>query len=171
MRKIVVIGYDQGIANAGLCIMQYNFKTKKKTILEKQYFTTSAKLEEKDRIKMHFDFLMKNVEKYRPQAIACEKLMSNPMHEGRFKSAGMMTVNMISSIVMLVAAINKIEFKEYMPMTVKKHFTGFGKSTKDDMINMARKKYSLRKTPIEHVADAIGIADILIDDLIKTCNN
>lgn len=166
-KEIIVLGYDQGIANAGICILKYDKKTKKKTILYRQYFITKSSFENKDRIKMHYDNLTKLVKKYNVKAVACERLMNNAIRNKRNKSASMMTVNMISSIIMLVAAQNNIKFKEYMPMTVKKHFTGSGKATKDDMINTAIRKYNLRKRPIEHVADAIGIAETLLEDILN----
>lgn len=169
MKNLIVIGYDQGIANAGLCVMQYNYKTKKKTILFKQYITTSPKEDKCNRILAHYDTLSKCVKKYNVKAIACERLIYNPRLKSstRNKSASMMTVNEISAVVMLIAAQNKLIFHEFMPMTVKKKFTGDGRAQKDDIIKEAMKRFKLRKILIEHVADAMAIADTLIDELLK----
>lgn len=165
--EIIVLGYDQGIANAGCCVMSYDKKTKKKRILFKKHFVTMPHTPVEERVKLHYDFLMSIVKKYKVQAIACERLMFNSFGGKRKKSASMMTVNTISAIIMLVAANNNIKFREFMPMTVKKRFTGNGKATKDDIINETKRQYRLRKTPIEHTADAIAIADTLIDELIN----
>ena len=165
--KLIVIGYDQGIANAGLCVLEYDLKTKKKSILFKEWFKTSPKDSIPKRILQHYEYLTRIVSKYKPNAIACERLIMNGRINNRNKSASMMTVNTISSIVMLVAEQNHMIFKEFMPMTVKKEFSKDGKADKEKMIKTAMKRYHLRKKPIEHVADAIAIANTLLESMIS----
>lgn len=167
MKKLVVLGYDQGIANAGCCILEYDLKTRKKKILYKEWFKTSSKDATPNRILQHYKYLTQIVKKYKPQAIACERLIMNSKINNRNKSASMMTVNEISAIIMLVSAQHKIYFNEFMPMTVKKRFTGNGKADKEQMIQTSMKKFRLRNKPIEHIADAIAIADTLTDLLVS----
>lgn len=168
-KNLVVIGYDQGIANAGLCVMEYNYQTRKRKVLFKEHITTSPKEDKCKRILIHYEVLQKNIKKYNVKGIACERLMFNPKSKSstRRKSVSMMTVNEISAVVMLLAAQNKLEFREFMPMTVKKQFANNGTATKDDMIKEAMKKFRLKKKPIEHIADAMAIASVLIDELIN----
>lgn len=65
----------------------------------------------------------------------------------------------ISGVVMLCAKQHDIPVSLYPATTVKKHFTGNGQATKEDMIAKALELYNLQRCLVDdNICDAIGIA-------------
>ena len=121
--------------------------------------TTSSDDELAERLKEIFEFLKAKIEKYNCQFISCEKLFHNEKQKnGRNKSASIVRTNMVSGLIYLLGGLFNIPVFEFVPGTVKKHITGNGQATKEEMIERISKWLKITfKRSEEHRADAIGI--------------
>lgn len=65
----------------------------------------------------------------------------------------------VSGVAMLAAEEGRCRIVLYPAPTIKKEFTGSGKANKDDIMNMAIKRYKLDRNEIDdNTTDAIAIA-------------
>lgn len=164
VEKFVIVGIDQGLASCGYGVIR--FKKDKKNIsvdkvLDYGVIKTTAKDLTQDRLVYIHNKLSKLVDDYSPIGIACERLFYSSPGEGkRKKSASIITTNMVTGLVILVAGENSLKFSDYVPSSVKKEVTGNGKASKDDMMAAIPKLLGLDDgvVKIEHQADALSIA-------------
>ena len=172
MKEYYFLGFDQGLANSGICVLKIkilkNNKIKNEIIYHK-WVKTSSKINTPERLVTVYNELREVIKKYPIKAVACEHLWKNNINKttGRDKSAGMMTANMTSSLIMLLAGQYKLYFKSYVPSSIKKLTTGSGLATKEDMIKKVLKKYKIKEKISEHEADAICIATAIGIDYLK----
>lgn len=164
MKKFVVIGIDQGLASCGYGVLR--FKVDKSgvvsfdRVLDFGVIKTTAKKSTPERLVYIRDRIQTLIKDNKAIGIACEKLFFTPPKPGnRNKSSSIITTNMVSGIIQLLAGENNLIFQEFVPSTVKKTITGNGKATKDDMISTIPKILNIGegKIKIEHEADALSI--------------
>lgn len=171
MKEYYFLGFDQGLANSGIAVLKFKVlrnKKIKKEIIYYEWIKTSSKEETPKRLVAVFNKLKQVIENYPIEACACEHLWKNSINKatGRNKSAGMMTANTTSALIMLLAGQNNLYFKTFVPASVKKLVTGYGLATKEDMIKKVIKDYKIKEKICEHIADAICIADAIGQDYL-----
>lgn len=162
MKEYYFLGFDQGVANSGISVLRFKvYKNKKvtKSVVYYRWVRTFPKEDMPKRLLTVYNELNYAIKKYPIMGCACEHLWKNDSNKttGRNKSAGMMTANMTSSLIMLLAGQNNIYFKEYVPASVKKLATGSGLATKEDMIRQVLKEFNIKENICEHIADSICI--------------
>ncbi|MFJ8531384.1 crossover junction endodeoxyribonuclease RuvC [Bacillus sp. NPDC094106] len=175
MNTIIACGIDQGLANLGYAFIEYNINTNEYRKLETGTLTTESSEELEDRLFDIYEMIKTYNLKYNTDIIACEKLFCNPKvntkkkssgeqakgkKENRNKSASIMTTNMVTGIVFLVAGELGLWIKDFVPGTVKKHVAGYGRATKEDLKKAIKdfcEKHGI-KANTNHETDAIGIA-------------
>jgi Holliday junction resolvasome RuvABC endonuclease subunit len=174
MEEFYFLGYDQGVANSGIAVLKFKLyksgKLKKEVVYYK-WVKTSSKDEMPQRLCKIYDELDYAFRNFDISAVACEKLWKNDTNKrtGRNSSAGMMSANTSSAILMLLAGKNDIYFRQYVPATVKKISTGSGLAKKEDMINYVLKEYKIKDNICEHIADAICIGNAIGIEYLQNC--
>lgn len=174
MKDYYFLGYDQGVANSGVAVLRmriYKSGKIKEEVLYYKWIKTSSKDEMPQRLLKIYNELLYVFKTYPIDATACEKLWKNDTNKrtGRNSSAGMMSANMSSAILMLLAGINDVYFRQFVPATVKKLSTGSGLATKEDMIEHVLNKYKIKENICEHIADAICIGDAIGIEYLQNC--
>lgn len=150
-KNIRVIAVDPGYERLGIAIIEKN-GGEKEELLFSQCFKTSAKLSHDKRLALLGQEIKKVIEKYEPTDLAIEELFFS----GNQKTA--MKVSEARGVIIYEASLKNLALHEYKPMEIKIAVTGYGRSTKDQVISMVQK---LIKTPtkikIDDEFDAIAI--------------
>lgn len=142
-----ILGIDQGLANVGIVILQ-NGK-----VIYKEIFTTNSKDNQEIRIENIYNHIDKIIKNYDINIIATEKLYGY----SRFTVKRMLIVNMITGIINLLVAQNKIKLMEIAPKKIKKEITGNGNASKEKVQEEIEKKLKTTFTS-DHDSDAASIA-------------
>lgn len=160
-KSIIGVGIDQGIANCGYSIVKLH-EDDSLSLLKSGSIVTSSNMPLPDRIALLYRLLIGLVDVYQPSVIGCEKLFFNPkqkqLNYSRNKSASIVSTNMATGILYLIAGQKQISLYEFVPTTIKKYVTGSGKATKEDvesaMLNIFPHQLNIKNS---HEADAIAI--------------
>lgn len=146
-----VLGIDPGTSLIGYGIVDINGKTYK--AVNYGALKTLVNIDNRDRVKLVFDFFDKLVKKYSPDKIAIESLYF-------FKNAKtVIKVSEIRGVLMLVAARNSVEISEFTPLQVKQAVSGYGRAEKAQIQKMVKLILSLKIEPKpDDVADALALA-------------
>ncbi|WP_028547701.1 crossover junction endodeoxyribonuclease RuvC [Paenibacillus sp. UNC451MF] len=146
-----IMGIDPGIAIVG-----FGFIDKQGSrLVPVQYgcVTTEAHTDGALRLKMVYDATVQLIEKYKPDAVAIEKLFFNRNVTTAF------TVGQARGVMMLAAVQQGIPIGEYTPLQVKQAVVGYGKAEKKQVQEMVRMFLNLSAVPKpDDVADALAVA-------------
>ena len=146
-----ILGIDPGYAIVGCGIIEYNGG--RFTTIDYGAVTTPAGMEFPARLKLIYDGLSELVARYRPEAVAIEKLFFNT------NTTTAIDVAQARGIVLLVAEQAGIPCYEYTPLQVKQAVVGYGRSEKRQVIEMVRRILNLNEAPkLDDTADALAIA-------------
>ena len=145
------MGIDPGYATVGYGVINHEgskFKTMDYGCVE----TDASALFEYRLLKINED-IAGLIEKYKPEAIAVEKLFFNE----NTKTA--IDVAQGRGAILLTAAQSLLPVFEYTPLEVKMAVTGYGRADKNQIQQMVRTILNLQKTPKpDDVADALAVA-------------
>ncbi|MEK9184742.1 MAG: crossover junction endodeoxyribonuclease RuvC [Patescibacteria group bacterium] len=148
-----LISIDPGYERLGIAIIEKE-KTNKETLIYSACFKTSAKLPFTSRLKLIGDEIEQLIKKFHPLALAIETLfLSNNQ-----KTA--MRVSEVRGAILYIATVNNLKIYEYTPLAIKIATTGYGKSTKNQMIAMVPRLIKINKEIAhddEYDAIAVGI--------------
>ncbi len=161
-----IISIDPGYERLGIAIIEKE-KTTKETLVYSTCFKTSAKLPFTSRLRLIGDEIKRLIKKFSPSALAIETLfLSNNQ-----KTA--MRVSEVRGAILYIATINNLKIYEYTPLAIKIATTGYGKSTKNQIIAMIPRliKIDTAKSGInkkithddEYDAIAVGITCLATD--------
>ncbi|MEK3955901.1 crossover junction endodeoxyribonuclease RuvC [Psychrobacillus sp. FSL K6-1464] len=152
----VFLGVDQGIANCGYAFIQ---ATKNGLhLLSSGTIKTPAKTPSHTRVYTIFCLLEEYCSIYKPIIMGGELLMfSPPRKSGGNESASMMTVNLVSGALCVLAAKQGIDYKEYIPGSIRKTVTGKGKATQQELKEVLSSLIN-KKRFSKHELDAVAIA-------------
>lgn len=146
-----IIGVDPGYAIVGIGVIDY--QNTRFTTLDYGAITTPPEVAFPERLKMIYEDFYEIVERYRPDAIAVERL---------FFSTNVTTgidVAQARGIILLVAALHGVPCFEYTPVQVKLAVVGYGKAVKKQVMEMTTRVLNLKQVPKpDDVADALAIA-------------
>ncbi|MNE29751.1 Crossover junction endodeoxyribonuclease RuvC [compost metagenome] len=96
---------------------------------------------------------MQLIDKYKPDAVALEKLFFNR------NVTTAMTVSQARGVMVLAATQKGLPIAEYTPMQVKQAIVGYGKAEKKQVQEMTRMFLKLQAIPKpDDVADALAVA-------------
>lgn len=151
MNKLRILGIDPGYAIVGFGILDYDgsdFKT-----IEYGAILTEANTPFTERIKAIHTDMEYIFQKYKPDCMAMEKLYFNSNQ----KTA--INVAQARGVTLLSAAKRDIPVTEYTPLQVKISITGYGRATKNQMMEMTRQLLNLAHIPKpDDAADALAVA-------------
>jgi crossover junction endodeoxyribonuclease RuvC len=146
-----VLGIDPGIAIVGFGFID---KIGSK-LVPVQYgsIQTEAHTDPGLRLKEVYDAAVQLIEKYKPDAMAIEKLFFNRNVTTAF------TVGQARGVIVLAGVQAGLQVAEYTPLQVKQAVVGYGKAEKHQVQEMVKMLLKLSVVPKpDDVADALAIA-------------
>ncbi|MFM9279235.1 crossover junction endodeoxyribonuclease RuvC [Paenibacillus jiagnxiensis] len=146
-----ILGIDPGIAIVG-----FGFVVKEGSrVIPVQYgcIQTEAHTPEEERLLQVYEGMKQLIDKYKPDAVALEKLFFNR------NVTTAMTVSQARGVLVLAAVQSGLPVAEYTPMQVKQAIVGYGKAEKQQVQEMVRMFLKLQAVPKpDDVADALAVA-------------
>ncbi len=148
---MVILGIDPGYAIVGFGVIRY--EKNRFTVLDFGAITTPAGMDFPDRLKCIYEDLTYLFNKYKPDAMAVEKLFFNTNK----KTA--VDVAQARGVILLAAKMNGAECFEYTPLQVKQSVVGYGRAEKKQVQEMTKQLLNLSAVPKpDDTADALAMA-------------
>lgn len=146
-----ILSIDPGYERIGIAVLEKTSQ-KKEEIIFSECFKTSSKLPHAERLALIGARLEEIIKKYKPGALATEKLF----FAANQKTA--LSVAEARGIILYEGARHHLAIHEYMPMQIKIAVTGYGKADKKQVAFMVRKLVSVdEKIHSDDEIDAIAI--------------
>lgn len=146
-----ILGIDPGIAIVGFGFIDQ--QGSKLTPVQYGCIKTEANSDPSLRLKQIYEAIEQLIDKYKPDAVAIEKLFFNR------NVTTALTVGQARGVLMLAAAQRDITVAEYTPLQVKQAVVGYGKAEKHQVQDMVKLLLNLQQVPKpDDVADALAIA-------------
>ncbi len=146
-----ILGVDPGYAIVGYGIIDY--MTGRYRTVDYGAVLTKAHTPFEDRLNIIYSEMCAVIEKYRPDAMAIEKLFFTTNQ----KTA--IDVAQARGVIVLAARQNGVQVFEYTPLQVKQSVVGYGKAVKQQVMEMTRILLKLPSVPKpDDTADALAIA-------------
>lgn len=146
-----IVGIDPGYAIVGFGVVEYDGYSFRP--LEYGAALTEAGTPFPERLKSIYEDMLFLFDKYKPDAVAIEKLFFNTNHTTAIDVA------QARGVVVLAAALRDIAINEYTPLQVKQSVTGYGRAEKLQVMDMTRRILGLAQIPKpDDAADALAIA-------------
>ncbi len=146
-----IISIDPGYERLGIAVLEKE-QRQKEALVFSECFKTSAKLPHHERLTLIGDRIREVIKKYKPEALATEKLFFS----GNQKTA--LLVAEARGVILYAGSSSGLPVSEYTPNEVKIAITGYGRSEKKQMIDMVRKLIKVdSKTNSDDEFDAIAI--------------
>ena len=147
----VILGIDPGYAIVGYGII--NYEKNRFSVIDYGAVTTEAKTPFNKRLAIIYNSLNELIIKYKPEAMAIEKLFYNT------NAKTVIDVAQARGVIMLAAENNGIQAFEYTPLQVKQSVVGYGRAEKKQVQEMTRVILNLEKIPNpDDTADALAMA-------------
>lgn len=146
-----ILGIDPGIAIVGFGFID---KTGSKiTPVQFGSIQTEAGTDPGLRLRQVYDSTVQLIDKYKPDAVAIEKLFFNRNVTTAF------TVGQARGVIILAAVQAGLPVGEYTPLQVKQAVVGYGNAEKKQVQEMVRIFLKLQAAPKpDDVADALAVA-------------
>lgn len=146
-----ILGIDPGIAIVGFGFIDK--QGNKVTPVQYGCIQTEAHTPEEERLMHVYEAMVQLIDKYKPDAVAFEKLFFNR------NVTTAMSVSQARGVLVLAAAQKGLPIAEYTPMQVKQAIIGYGKAEKRQVQEMTRMFLKLQAIPKpDDVADALSVA-------------
>lgn len=150
-----IISIDPGYERLGIAILEKPSSGEtagKERLIFSECFKTSSKLPHYERLSLIGNRVKEIIKKYKPEALATEKLFFS----GNQKTA--MLVAEARGVILYTGSSLGLQVFEYTPNNVKIAITGYGRSEKRQMIDMVKKLIVVsKKTNSDDEFDAIAI--------------
>ncbi len=152
-----VLGIDPGFDRCGVAILE------KDKLLFSTCITTNPKDNHAERLTTLGTELRKIIKKWKPEALATEKLFFNINARTALKVAE------ARGVILYEASLADLNINEYSPQAIKIAVTGYGKADKRQVESMVLRLLNLKSAPkyddetdaiavgITHIASANGI--------------
>lgn len=146
-----IISIDPGYERLGIAILK-KIPKDREVLVFSECFKTSSKLPHHERLSLIGNKIKEVIKKYKPEALATEKLFFS----GNQKTA--MLVAEARGVILYTGSSLGLQVFEYTPNEVKIAITGYGRSEKRQMIDMVKKLIKVTsKTNSDDEFDAIAI--------------
>ena len=146
-----ILGIDPGYAIVGYGVVDYD-KYKFSTVAYGAVTTPAGTFFE-SRLDMIYNDLITIIDKYKPDAIAIERLYFNT------NTTTAIDVAQARGVILLAAYQRGLTINEYTPLQVKQSVTGYGKAEKRQVMEMVKSILNLNAIPKpDDTADALAIA-------------
>jgi len=147
----VIMGLDPGTASTGYGVIEVagnRLRSVAYGVIE-----TPAGLPLEARLEDIFTQVRALLEQHRPSATAVESLFFNANVRTAF------AVGQARGVTLLACSMVGCEVFEYTPQQIKQAVVGYGKASKDQIMEMVKVLLALRQPPRpDHAADALGVA-------------
>jgi crossover junction endodeoxyribonuclease RuvC len=146
-----ILGIDPGIAIVGFGVIDKEGSK----LVPVQYgaIQTDSKTEPFIRLRQVYDTMCELIERYKPDAVAIEKLFFNRNVTTAF------TVAEARGVLILAGVQQGLPVSEYTPLQVKQAIVGYGRAEKKQVQEMVRIFLKLSAVPKpDDVADALAVA-------------
>jgi len=148
---VLIMGIDPGLAIVGFGFVEKSGS--KLTPVQYGCIQTEANTESATRLHEIHISLGQLIDKYKPDAIAIEKLFFNR------NVTTAMAVSQARGVLLLGAAQRGLQIGEYTPLQVKQAIVGYGKAEKRQVQEMVKILLHLQVIPKpDDVADALAVA-------------
>ncbi len=148
---MITIGIDPGYAIVGFGVVDY--RNNHFTVLDYGAVTTQAKTPFEDRLEIIYREVYEIIGRYKPDAMAIEKLFFNT------NTTTAIDVAQARGVIMLAARQHNVRIFEYTPLQVKQSVVGYGRAEKKQVQEMTRLLLNLEKVPKpDDTADALAMA-------------
>lgn len=146
-----ILAIDPGFERIGIAILDKTLKPKHELVYS-NCFKTRADIPFHTRLTLIGDEMERIIKKYKPEALAIEKLFFTNNQKT------VMGVSEARGVIIYSASRNGLLIFEYTPPQIKIAVTGYGRSTKDGVMSMVPKLIEI-KTSItsDDELDAIAI--------------
>ncbi|MGP0586824.1 crossover junction endodeoxyribonuclease RuvC [Paenibacillus timonensis] len=146
-----ILGIDPGIAIVGFGFIDK--QGSKVTPVQYGCIQTEAHTADEERLLHVYEAMVQLIDKYKPEAVAFEKLFFNR------NVTTAMSVSQARGVLVLAAVQKGLPIAEYTPMQVKQAIVGYGKAEKRQVQEMTRMFLKLQAIPKpDDVADALAVA-------------
>jgi len=146
-----IIGIDPGYAIVGYGVLDY--ASNRFAPVNYGAICTPAEMDFSRRLEKIYDELDLLLTRFRPQAMAVEKLYFTTNQ----KTA--IDVSQARGVILLCAVKHGVDLFEYTPLQVKSSVVGYGKAEKQQVMQMTKTILGLSETPKpDDIADALAIA-------------
>ena len=146
-----ILAIDPGFERIGIAILE-RIPKEKDTLVYSTCFKTSAKIPFHERLTAIGTEMENVIRKYKPQALAIEKLYFTTNQKT------VMNVAEARGVIIYTASHNDLSIFEYTPPQIKLAVAGYGKATKDMVMRMVPKLIKMDiKTNSDDELDAIAI--------------
>jgi crossover junction endodeoxyribonuclease RuvC len=148
-----ILSIDPGFERVGIAIIEKTNLNKDRLVYS-NCFKTPSKTPLNERIKNIGVELEKIINKYKPEALAIEKLYFTTNQKT------VMGVSEARGVIIYIASKNNLDIYEYTPPQIKVAVTGYGKASKEMIMSMVPKLIDIDsgiKSDDEVDAIAIGL--------------
>jgi len=140
------LAIDPGFDRIGVAVLEND------KLLFSDCIETDRKSPHQERLLMIGKAVEKIIKKWKPEALAIEKLFFNQNVTNALK------VSEARGVILYEAARAGLEIFEYSPQAIKIAVTGYGKADKAQIVNMVRKLIALpSKKMLDDEVDAIAL--------------
>lgn len=157
-----IISIDPGFERIGIAILEKN-KGEKETLMFSECFKTTPKISLNERIKNIGEEMEVLIKKYKPKALAIEKLYFTTNQKT------VMGVAEARGVIIYCGTKNNLSIFEYTPPQIKVAVTGYGKANKEMVMSMVPKLIEINKkikSDDELDAIAIGITCLACEKIL-----
>ncbi|MGN0570129.1 MAG: crossover junction endodeoxyribonuclease RuvC [Candidatus Fimenecus sp.] len=148
---MIILGIDPGYAIVGWGIIDYT--ANRFSVIDYGAVTTEAKTPFNERLEAVYDGIEDIIKRYKPSALAIEKLFYNT------NAKTVIDVAQARGVINLAAVKNGVPIFEYTPLQVKQSVVGYGRAEKKQVQEMTRVILKLEKIPKpDDTADALAMA-------------
>lgn len=148
---MIILGIDPGYAIVGFGVIKY--EANRFSVIDYGAITTPAGMPFVKRLDIIYKELNELFKKYKPEAMAIEKLFYNT------NAKTVIDVAQARGVTVLAAYQNNAEIFEYTPLQVKQSVVGYGRAEKKQVQEMIRVILNLEKVPKpDDTADALAMA-------------
>lgn len=148
---MIILGIDPGYAIVGWGVIEYT--ANRYSVIDYGAVTTEAKTPFNERLEAVYDGVEDIIKRYKPSALAIEKLFYNT------NAKTVIDVAQARGVINLAAVKNSVPIFEYTPLQVKQSVVGYGRAEKKQVQEMTRVILKLEKIPKpDDTADALAMA-------------
>lgn len=154
-----IISIDPGYERTGIAVIEKE-KNQREVLLFSECFKTSSKLPHPERLNLIGNRIKEIIKKYKPIALATEKL---------FFAKNQKTALLVAEargVILYSGKSSGLEVFEYTPNEIKIAITGYGKAEKRQIMDMVKKLIKIdskKNSDDEFDAIAIGLTHFAIN--------
>ena len=148
---MVILGIDPGYAIVGYGVIEA--KNSRYRPLEHGAVTTKSTQDFNGRLEVIYNSMEAILQKWKPDAVAIEKLFFNSNQKTAIQVAE------ARGVILLAAQKAGVSISEYTPLQVKQAVTGYGQAQKPQVMEMTKRLLCLTQMPkLDDICDALAMA-------------